>query len=146
MGSCLAPGGSTYYVWISADEVMEVDRNDPFLQAFRFSALNRTDEISDIQDLIRNWTNLAVLGIEIAGLGPLCGLAIGSIISGAGLVVSGPLAGGCIADAFAIVNTSDEITRDAEDLVNSINDYFQYQIEAAYNYCRMEGKNDAECK
>jgi hypothetical protein len=53
MGSCLAPGGDSYYVWISPEEVMEVDRTNEFLQAFRFAALNRSDKIGDIQETTR---------------------------------------------------------------------------------------------
>jgi hypothetical protein len=80
------------------------------------------------------------------GLGPLCGGAVASAMSGAGIIVTEPLAGGCIGDAIALGATADKITRDAEDLVNSLNAFYQYQIDAAYNFCRMEGKTDAECK
>jgi len=146
MGSCLAPGGDSYYVWISLEEVMEIDRANPFIQAFRFSALNRSDEIGEIQDFIRSWPNLPLFFLEIIGIGPLCGGAVVSILTGAGIVVTGPLAGGCVADAFAIANTADKISRDAEDFVNSLNDFYKYQIETAYNFCRMEGKSDAQCK
>jgi hypothetical protein len=125
---------------------MEVDRNNEFLQAFRFAALNRSDEIGNIQETIRSWPTIPLFFIEIMGLGPLCGGAVFSAISGAGLIVTGPLAGGCVGDAIALGVTADKITREAEGLVNSVNAFYQHQIDAAYNFCRMEGKTDAECK
>lgn len=146
MGSCLAPGGDSYYVWISPEELMEVDRNNEYLQAFRFSALNRSNEIGEMRELIRSWPNLPLFFIEIVGIGPLCGGAIVSIMSGAGIVATGPLAGGCVGDVIALGVTADKITRDAEELANSVNDFYIYQIEAVYNFCRMEGKPDEQCK
>jgi len=50
VGSCLAPGGETYYVWIDPATVLEVDRNDAHLASFRFAAIQRKNALVKMED------------------------------------------------------------------------------------------------
>lgn len=146
VGSCLAPGGGSYFVWLSPERVIEVNRNHEFLLAFRFSALNRKEEMAKIGELMRKVPGVGLLIGELIGAGATCGSTLVSILTGAGLVVTAPLGGGCLLSLTAFGYSADGIARNAEDLVNSLNNFYQYHIEAAYNFCRMEGKSDAECR
>ena len=83
---------------------------------------------------------------EVIGTGIVCGGAIVSAITGAGLVATAPLGGGCLLSLTAFGYSADSIARDAEGFVDSLNNLYQHHIEAAYNFCRMEGKSDAECR
>lgn len=146
VGSCLAPGGESYFVWLSPERVTEVNRNHEFLLAFRFSALNRKEEMTNIEELVRKLPALGILFGELVGVGIVCGGAIVSAMTGAGLVATAPLGGGCLLSLTAFGYSADSIARDAEGIVVSLNSFYQYQNEAAYDFCRMEGKSDAECR
>lgn len=146
MGSCLAPGGESYYIWISAEEVLLVSRDDPHIQAFRFAAVNRAEEQGTVDEMLSKWPGLGVLALEFMAAGGTCGGALASGATGVGLVVSAALASGCVASVGGFLWTSVLIAGDAQDLVESAIDADRYRTDAAYNYCRMQGGSDAECR
>lgn len=145
VGTCLAPGGESYFVWVTADDVRVVNRGDPFLQAFQFSALNRAANEDIYFDKLQKWWQIPLLVIEGLTVGVTCGGAIGTALTGAGLVVTGPLAGGCVASGTAFGYTADQITRDAQALVDAVSGFSRHEADARYNFCRMEGHSDEEC-
>jgi len=55
VGTCLAPGGESYFVWADPDDVRVVERADPFLQAFQFSALNRAESENTFFEMLQGW-------------------------------------------------------------------------------------------
>ena len=146
VGSCLKPEGESYYVWIAPDNVQLVDRNNPYLQSFRFVALNRKAKLDKIDDKVHKWPDLFLLVIEVYAAGGTCGGAIVSGSSGVGLPIALGLVGGCIASTGALGYTADGITRDAEDLAEAIISFLSLEPDAEYNFCRMEGYSDEECR
>ena len=145
VGSCLAPGGDSYYVWIAPDQVLLIDRNDPYLQAFRFAALNRADKQGKVDELLAQWPELGLLFLEGYGAGVTCGGAIASGSTGVGLVVAAALATGCVGTLAAFLWTGVGIARDAQELVESAIAVGDLERDAQYNFCRMQGGSDAEC-
>ena len=145
MGSCLAPGGDSYFVWVGSDQVMLVDRSDPYLQAFRFAALHRTAEQANVDRLASQWPELALLGVEALAVGVTCGGAIASGATGIGLLWAGILAGGCAGSFGAFLWTGAGVARDAQDYVESVFAIGTHETDANYNFCRMQGGSDAEC-
>lgn len=146
VGSCLAPGGDSYFVWIGPDQVILVDRSDPYLQAFRFAALNRAAKRATVDELLGQWPELALLGLEGLATGVTCGGAIASGATGVGLLLAGALATGCVGSFGAFLWTGVEITRDVQELVESVIAVGTLEKDAAYNFCRMQGGSDAECR
>ncbi len=145
MGSCLAPGGDSYFVWVGSNQVMLVDRSDPYLQAFRFAALNRAAEQADVNEILGQWPELALLGLEVLAIGGTCGGAIASGATGIGLLWAGILAGGCAGSFGAFLWTGAGIARDAQDYVESVIAVGTHEKDANYNFCRMQGGSDANC-
>jgi len=109
VGSCLKPGGESYYVWIAPDNVRLVDRNNIYLHSFRLVALNRKAKLNKFVNLVHKWPELFLLMIEVFAVGGTCGGAIASGITGAGLPATLVLAGGCIASTGALGYTADGI-------------------------------------
>ena len=95
MGTCLAPGGDSYFAWVGSGQVMLVDRNDPYVQAFRFATLHRAEAQANVDNLASQWPELGLLGVEALAVGVTCGGAIASGATGIGLLWAGILAGGC---------------------------------------------------
>lgn len=145
VGTCLAPGGESYFVWVAPDDVRVVERADPFLQAFQFSALNRAESENTFFEMLQGWWQIPLVLIEATTVGFTCGGAVGSALTGAGLVATGPLAAGCVASGTALGYTADQITRDAQTLVDASTGFARHEAVARYYFCRMEGKSDEEC-
>lgn len=140
VGSCLAPGGETYYVWIDPATAIEVNRNDAHLASFRFAAIQRKNALVKMEDKgIRLLKGIGLLPFEILGLA-VCGPAVAP---GPHQLIAVPT---CLGDLVAIGFTSEGIARNAEDTVKSIISFYGHSIDAGYNFCRMEGFSDAECR
>ena len=140
IGSCLAPGGETYFVWISKDQVMEVSRDSDFLGAFRTAAGLREGALNErSQRTISLIGEISLLGFTTVGLG-LC-------VAGA---IPGPQQGllllGCGIDVASWLYFASQVPTDAEAWVNSHIQSNQQTADAEYNYCRMEGNSDAACR
>jgi len=146
VGSCLAPGGEAYYVWIAPDQVLLVARDDPYIQAFRFAALNRADNQGAVDELLAQWPELGVLGVELFAAGTTCGGAIASGSTGVGLIVAAALATGCVGSVVAFIWTGIEIAQDVQQLVDSATAVGNLERDAQYNFCRMQGGSDAGCR
>lgn len=145
-GSCLAPGGEAYYVWIDPDSVLLVSRDDEHLIAFREAAGKHTSSLTEVDELVGKWPELILFGGEILAAGLTCGGAVAAGATGVGLIVSALLASGCVGSLAAFGYTGVTITQDAQSLVESVDDVNRYATDAVYNHCRMEGKSDADCR
>ncbi len=145
-GSCLAPGGEAYYVWTDSDSVLLVARDDEHLLAFREAAEKYASSLAEVEELVGKWPELVLFGAETLAAGLTCGGAVAAGATGVGLVVSALLASGCVGSLAAFGYTGVTITQDAQALVESVNDVNRYENDAAYNFCRMEGKSDADCR
>lgn len=146
VGMCLAPGGDTYYIWEAPDKVIAIERDNTYVDDFAAAVVNRANALGDVNRLARDWPRLLLLFGEVFAIGGTCGGAIFSALTGAGLIFTLPLAGGCGYSSFQFFNDAEGITRDAEDFVNSINDFIRFDADARYNYCRMEGMSDEQCR
>lgn len=139
MGTCLALGGESYYVWIEPGRVLEVARDNPYLLDFRTASDLRKSAIGARDDARRSLTKLILLPFEILGLAA-CGIAL---VPGPQQLIAVPV---CAGDLLAIGFTADGIARDGEDFANAIIEEQNQFKDAAYNFCRMEGFSDAECR
>lgn len=146
VGSCLAPGGESYFVWTSPDNVIEVARDSPFYREFLAASQNRANELGDIESLARDWPKLALLFGEFVAAGGTCAGTAAGILSGVGIWLALGLGGACAYSTFHFFDDAVNITKDAEELVNSINDFGRFSADAEYNYCRMEGFSDGQCR
>jgi len=146
VGSCLAPGGESYYVWIAPDQVLLVARDDPYLQAFRFAALNVTENQGTVDELLAKWPKLGLVVLEGLAAGVTCGGAIASGATGIGLILAAVLATGCVGTFAAFLWTGVEITQDVQKLIESATAVGNFERDAQYNFCRMQGGSDAGCR
>ena len=128
------------------DEVIEVSRDDPYLQAFRLAALNRQSRLSKIEDLAAQWPELGLLLFELYAAGGSCGGAAVAAMTGAGIPLAVALLLGCGGSVAGFLYTGNEIARDAGDLANAMIAWWQHDSDARYNFCRMEGGSDADCR
>ena len=135
MGSCLAPGGESCFVWISPDEVMEAAWDTEFLIPFRMAVLNRSDSLGALNETSLVWRDVVMILGEGVVIAPVCGGAIASGVSGA-IPVAVTLGGLCVLDGFAMWNSMDKITHEAEGFVDALNGFYIHQIDAPRNFCR----------
>ena len=146
VGACLAPGGDAYYVWITRDDVRLVDRSNPFLGSFRFSSLNRSINLETVSEKRKEWPKVGLVLLDTLGVGVACGGTIGSALTGGGIPVSVILGGGCVYMAYRFSVDSVGISHYAETGVNAFIAFRQHELDATYEFCRMEGRSDADCK
>ena len=140
VGSCLAPAGETYYVWIEPDNVLEVARNDEYLDEFREAATKRVEALGVLADeWYGGWWDLPVLGISTFGL-TLC---VAGAAPGPQQI---PLLAGCGLDIAAWLGTGIKLANDANNTANAVIEWYDRSMDAGYNYCRMEGGSDADCR
>ena len=146
VGTCLAPGGEGYYVWIDPDLVILVDRADPYLQSFQIASLSREIEQAGWRETLSNWPNIPILLFETGAAGVSCGATIGSLLSGVAAPTSPLWGGGCVASLVALGATGYSVSVDAEAGAKAIIEFQQRDSDARYNYCRMEGGSDEQCR
>lgn len=140
VGTCLAPGGNTYYVWSDPSNVLEVAADHPLLDAFRTAAVQRLAAQTKYRDKLFDVTKkLAPLPLELAGL-VSCGVAA---VPNPGQLIAVPV---CLADLVAIGFTSVGVTRDADGAATALNDFYLLNLDAGYSYCRVQGGTDEQCR
>jgi hypothetical protein len=146
IGACLAPGGDAYYVWISPDDVRLVDRNNSYLVSFRFSALNRHVSQETVAEKLRQLPKLGLVLFDTLGAGVTCGGTIVTAATGGGIPASAVLGGGCAYLLYRFSIDSVGISFDAQAFSEAIVSSWQHESDAEYNFCRMEGGSDADCR
>lgn len=87
-----------------------------------------------------------MLVLEGLGAGVTCGGAVASGSTGVGLPIAAALATGCVGSVAAFLWTGVEIARDAKELAKSAIAVGDLEQDAQYNFCRMQGGSDAECR
>jgi hypothetical protein len=145
IGSCIAPGGETYYAWSSPDRVIEVDITNPWIVEFRTAALNRSAAWEAfVKTAEAEKKAIWTLGVELLLLASCpagaFSASFGAVPVGVGLLMV------CGADILFMAFGADDIANDAEKIVVKLNDFYQRGIEADYAWCRMEGKSDEQCR
>jgi hypothetical protein len=146
VGACLAPGGDAYYVWINPDDVRLVDRNNPHLVSFRFSALNRHLSQETVAEKLQELPKLGLVLFDTLGVGVTCGGAIATALTGGGIPASVVLGGGCAYLAYRFSMDSVGISFNAKDFSEALIASWQHESDAEYNLCRMDGGSDANCR
>ena len=140
IGSCLAPGGETYFVWVSEDQVMEVSRDNDFLASFRTAAGLREGALNERSQRAFSlaWKGpmllVTTLGLSLCGMGAVPGPQQGPLLLACGIDVAGWL------------YSASQVPTDASAWVNSHIQVNQRAADAEYNFCRMEGNSDAACR
>jgi hypothetical protein len=150
-GSCLAPGGETYLAWVG-DHIIEVPRGSEHLQSFREAALIRTGAWEALENKV------TALGGETQALFETMGKTTSCPVAGALMSTSlGPqgivtiigvslLGGYCVYQAYKVVAKGSDMAENAESLVTDLNDFYQDNLDAGYEFCRLEGGSDADCR
>lgn len=146
VGTCLAPGGEGYYVWIDPERVILVDRANPYLQSFQIAALSRELEQATYRAVRRKWPILVVTLFEVGTAGVSCGATIVSLLSGVAAPSTPFWGGGCVASLAAFGATAYSISDDAETGAKAYVGFQQRDSDARYNYCRIEGGSDEQCR
>ncbi|HLC02503.1 MAG TPA: hypothetical protein VJK02_05660 [Anaerolineales bacterium] len=140
VGTCLTPGGNTYYVWSDPSNVLEVAADYSQLDAFRTAAAQRLIAQTKFRDkLFDVMKKLAPLPLELAGL-MSCGVAA---VPNPGQLIAVPV---CLADLVALGFTSVGVTRDADAAATALTDFYRLNLDAGYTYCRMQGGTDGQCR
>jgi len=131
-GICVAPGGSTYYVWIEPGTVMEVviDTTQVWQQHF----IDAVGRIVDDLDSIDAERSSQTLGGIAAGLG-----AVG-ILPGCGTII------GCLVAVGAFVGGLTEITASESTIDRLEVSVCEDTRSAVFNYCMMQDLGDAVCR
>jgi len=140
VGTCLAPGGQTYYVWSDPSNVLEVSGDHPQLDAFRLAALQRLAAQTTFRSKLFDVTKkLAPFPIELAALAS-CGIAA---VPNPGQLIAIPV---CLGDLIAIGFTSVAVTKDADASAKALIDFYLRNLDAGYSSCLMQGGTDAQCR
>lgn len=120
--------------------MIEVDHSNSFVLSFRTAAFDRTTAQSGMEDGVYDLgKGITLFGVEMIGL-TSCGA---SFVPGPHEIITIPV---CILDLIGIGFTSIDLANDAESAVNDLIDFYSRSIDAGYNFCRMEGKSDEECR
>jgi hypothetical protein len=132
LGMCLAPGGSSYLMWTSEDNVTQVmvDPTDPNQLGFQQAASARAAALEEVRTQWRSaiFEGIGFLVASIAFI-PACATGVGCAIDGAALIVTG----GLLAESGSSIATN---TR-AFDTATA---------QATYFSCRTMGGSDSQCR
>jgi len=132
MGLCLAPGGDTYFVWTSDENVIRViaDLTDVNQAIFLQAAKDRASALEEIESQKRSLLlEGIVFGVSFIGLIPACATIVGCAIDAAVVLVSGGL-----------------LAESGNSIVTSIQSGESATKSADYSYCRMTGGADEGCR
>jgi hypothetical protein len=132
VGICVAPGGTTYYVWIEPGTVMEVmiDANQVWQEHF-IDAVGRIVQDLDSIEAERSSQTLGGIAVALGGVGVLPGCA--TII-------------GCLVAVGAFVGGLTEITASESTIDRLEVSVCEDTRSAVYNYCMIQGLGDAVCR
>ena len=132
MGMCLAPGGVSYFVWTSEENVIRVvaDLTDVNQAIFLQAAKDRASALEEIESQRRSLVlEGIVFGVSFIGLIPACATIVGCAIDAAVVLVSGGL-----------------LAESGNSIVTSIQSGESATKSADYSYCRMTGGTDEGCR
>jgi len=146
VGTCLAPGGEGYYIWIDSDTVILVDRENPYLQSFQMAALGLDISQDTYLEKVRRWPVLIPLFFSVGTAGWTCGATVVSVISVVAAPTSPWWAGGCVVSLATFGVTAYLISDDAKTGARAFIESLEREADARYNYCRIEGGSDEPCR
>ncbi len=132
MGMCLAPGGDSYFVWTSDDNVIRVtaDPTDVNQTIFLQAAKDRVSAVEEIDSQKRSLVlEGIVFGVSFIGLIPACATIIG-----------------CAIDAAVVLGSGGLLAESGDSIVNSIKSGESATKSADYSYCMMTGGTDEDCR
>jgi hypothetical protein len=78
---------------------------------------------------------------------PVAGALISTSLGPQGIVtiIGVSLLGGyCVYQAYKVVAEGSDMAENAESLVTDLNDFYQDNLDAGYEFCRLEGGSDAD--
>jgi len=130
VGMCDVPSKDTFYVWVSTEQVYEIEAGSPYVAQFLAAAENRVvaaDSYAKETDELER---------EVGGLFVEMVLAIPACAS---LVF-------CIADGAAMVLTGLAIAESGQSLIDFDNSIESATRNAAFYLCLMQGTPEAQCR
>jgi hypothetical protein len=132
MGMCLAPGGDSYFVWTSDDNVIRVtaDPTDVNQAIFLQAAKDRVSAVEEIDSQKRSLLlEGLVFGVSFIGLIPACATILG-----------------CALDVSVFLGSGGFLAESGNSIVNSIRSGESATKSADYSYCRMTDGTDEDCR
>ncbi len=130
VGICDVPESDTFYIWISSDQVLEVDAGNPYLLNFQLAADARsTAEEGFKQKGVEVGLGVAGFIFELALLGPAC--ATGIL---------------CALDATALTLTGAAIANSADSGVKNYQTFRDSTQNAGFYYCQIQGTAEGICR
>ena len=132
MGMCLAPGGDSYFVWTSDDNVIRVtaDATDVNQAIFLQAAKDLVSAVEEIDSQKRSlFIEGIVFGVSFFGLIPACATILG-----------------CAIDAAVVLGSGGLLAESGNSIVTSIRSGESATKSADYSYCRMTGGTDEDCR
>lgn len=130
IGICDAPGSDTFYVWISRDEVLEVEAGSPYLLNFQLAAESRTAAADGFkQDGVSVGVGVAGFILELVLLAPACATVIL-----------------CALDTTALTFTGVSIANSADSGVKNYQSFIDSTQNAGFYYCIIQGSPEGQCR
>ena len=132
MGTCLAPGGDSYFAWTNEGNVIRViaDVTELSQLIFQQAARDRASALGEIRSQGRSVIfETGGFLVSLVAAGPACATIVGCAIAAAALMVTGGLlaeSGFSIVDNFKLGESATK--------------------RADYAYCRMTGGSDTKCR
>lgn len=132
VGMCIAPGGSSYFVWSQDGAVIEVpiDPLDTNQEGFRRAAEARASAIESVRTEVRSIFFEGIgFGASLIAVGPACATVLG-----------------CAVDIVALSVTGGLLAESGSSIFTSIDTFDTMLAQSGYFYCRMQGGSDLSCR
>lgn len=130
VGICDVPDSDSFYIWISSDQVLEVEAGNQYLMNFQLAADARlTAEEGFKQNGVEVGLGVAGFIVELVLLGPAC--ATGIL---------------CVLDATALTFTGAAIANSADSGVKNYKKFDASTQNAGFYYCQIQGTAEDICR
>lgn len=132
VGMCIAPGGSSYFVWAKDGPVIEVpfDPLNTNQEGFRRAAEARASAIESVRTEVRSVFFEGIgFGASLLAFGPACATVLGCAVDIVALSVSGGL-----------------LAESGSSIASNIDTFDTMLAQSDYFYCRMQGGSDLACR
>lgn len=130
VGICDVPGSDSFYVWISSDQVLEVEAGNPYLMNFQLAAAARLASEEGFKEKgVEVGLGIAGFVIELVLLGPACATIIFCALDATALTLTGA----------AIANSADSGVKNAQTFLDSTQN-------AGFYYCQIQGTAEGICR
>jgi hypothetical protein len=142
VGYCLAPGGDTYYVWLTPDQVFEIATNEADTNQAR---LLRAIRARRAQLTTARQTELPLVG-SILGVGG--GLALAAKTCGAAILATGPWIGAvlCVVGGLGFIGAGLSTVSAADRGSTALVLVQTAEKQAAFYLCLVQGGSDRACR